>query len=182
MTKRWGTLRVPDFIQHIRSVFKHALDAGLMDTPMRFGPGFARPSKKTMRLERARKGLRMVEAAKLRAILDAAGVPLKAMILLGGNCGFGNADGGTLPQSALDREGGWINYHRPKTGIARRVPLWPETVAALREALAKRPEPKDPADAGLLFITKYGDSPAPGPSGTPPSSPGPRGRPPAPWS
>ena len=70
------------------------------------------------------------------------------MILLGLNCGFGNSDCATLPRSALDLDGGWVNYHRPKTGIARRVPLWPETVEALHEALAKRPEPKNPADAG----------------------------------
>jgi integrase len=78
------------------------------------------------------------------------------MILLGVNCGFGNADCGTLPQSALDLERGWVNYPRPKTGIERRAPLWPETVQAIREALAWRPEPKDPADAGLVFVTKYG--------------------------
>src|SRR5262249_17902865 len=35
---------------------------------------------------------------------------------------------------------------------------WQETVAALREALARRPEPKDPADANLAFVTKYGKS------------------------
>ncbi len=29
MTKRWGPLRVADFIQHIRSVFKYAYDAEL---------------------------------------------------------------------------------------------------------------------------------------------------------
>jgi integrase len=29
-------------------------------------------------------------------------------------------------------------------------------VAALREAIARRPSPKDPGDAGLVFITKYG--------------------------
>ena len=39
-----------------------------------------------------------------------------------------------------------------------RVRLWPETVGALKEALARRPEPKDPADAGLAFVTKYGGS------------------------
>jgi hypothetical protein len=44
---------------------------------------------------------------------------LKAMILLGINCGYGNADCGTLPLSALDLKNGWINYHRPKTGIVR---------------------------------------------------------------
>jgi integrase len=87
-----------------------------------------------------------------------AGTPLRAMILLGINCGFGNADCGNLPLSAVDLDRAWIDYPRPKTGIARRCPLWPETVEAIREALAKRPAPKDPAHAGLVFITKYGGS------------------------
>jgi integrase len=81
-----------------------------------------------------------------------AGVQLRAMILLGVNCGFGNADCGTLPLSAVDLETGWIDYARPKTGIARRCPFWPETVEALKEALAKRPTPKSPEHAGLFFI------------------------------
>jgi integrase len=34
--------------------------------------------------------------------------------------------------------------------------MWPETVEAMQEALAERKEPKDPADAGLVFITKRG--------------------------
>src|SRR5262249_38984979 len=36
--------------------------------------------------------------------------------------------------------------------------LWPETVEAIRAALTKRKEPKDPTDAGLVFVTKYGES------------------------
>jgi integrase len=158
MSRKWGAVRVRDFIQRIRSVFKHALDAGLIERPVRFGPGFARPTKKVMRLERARKGPRMFEAGELRRILAAAGMPMRAMILLGANCGFGNADCGTLPLSALDLGGGWVNYPRPKTGTNRRCPLWPETVEAIREALAARPEPKDPADAGLVFVTSRGGS------------------------
>ena len=35
-------------------------------------------------------------------MIDAAGVQLQAMIFLGINCGFGNADCGTLPLSAVD--------------------------------------------------------------------------------
>jgi len=58
--------------------------------------------------------------------------------------------------SAVNLDAGWLDYPRPKTGINRRCPLWPETVQAMREALADRHEPKDPADAGLFFITKYG--------------------------
>lgn len=34
--------------------------------------------------------------------------------------------------------------------------MWPETVQALREAIARRPTPKDPAHADLVFITKQG--------------------------
>ncbi len=34
----------------------------------------------------------MFEAAEIRAMLAAAPLPLKAMILLGINCGFGNTD------------------------------------------------------------------------------------------
>src|SRR5262249_15752212 len=40
--------------------------------------------------------------------------------------------------------------------IARRCPLWPETITALREALTKRPQAKDPADAGLVFLSQRG--------------------------
>ena len=156
MARRWGPLRLRDFIQHIRSVFKHAFDEGLINRPARFGPGFARPSKKTLRLDRAKKGPRLFDAADLRRAIDAAGVPLRAMILLGINAGFGNADCGTLPLAALDLDGGWVDYYRPKTGITRRCPLWVETVDALKAALSQRPRPKAEADLGLAFVTKYG--------------------------
>jgi integrase len=156
MSRTWGAIRVRDFVQRIRSIFKHAVDVGLIDTPVRFGPGFARPTKKVIRLERAKSGPKMFEASELLRMLEAAGQPLKAMILLGANCGFGNADCGTLPLSALDLDRGWCNYHRPKTGIDRRCPLWPETVEALKEAIASRRTPRDPDDAGLVFITSRG--------------------------
>ncbi len=171
LARKWGSITLGNAIQRVRSVFRYADLAGLIDRPIRFGPGFARPSKKTIRLERARKGPRMFEAAEIRTLVEGARVEgengpelvrasaqLRAMVLLGVNCGFGNQDVGTLPRSALDLERGWVNYHRPKTGIDRRIPLWPETVTALKEALAKRPEPKDSADADLVFVTKYGKS------------------------
>jgi integrase len=129
----------------------------MIDSPIRFGPGFKRPTRKTLRKNRAGKAPRMFEAAELRQILEAAGEQLTAMILLGINCGFGNADCGLLPRTALDLKAGWVDFARPKTGISRRCPLWPETVAALKIALVRRPAPKSPADDGLAFITKYGE-------------------------
>jgi integrase len=95
----------------------------------------------------------MLEPGQLRKLIAETGVPLRAMVLLGVNCGFGNADCATLPLSALDLHGGWLNYSRPKTGIARRCPLWPETVEAIRAALASRPEAKGEEAAALAFLT-----------------------------
>jgi integrase len=143
-------------IQYIRSLFKYAYETDLIDRPMRFGPEFKRPSKKTLRLERAKAGPRLFSAEEIRKLIDAAGVPMRAMVLLGINAGFGNADCGRLPLVALDLDGAMIDYPRPKTGIPRRCPLWPETVEAIREALAKRRQPKHPADAGLVFLTNRG--------------------------
>ncbi len=155
--KKWGPQRLGSkLIQYTRCLFKHALDAGLIDRPTRFGPGFKRPSKKVLRLNRADAGPKLFTAGEIRRLIDAAGPSMRAMILLGINAGFGNADCGNLPLAAVDLDNAIIDYPRPKTGIARRCPLWPETVAALRDALNKRHEPKSEEDAGLCFITKYG--------------------------
>ncbi|MHB1426677.1 MAG: tyrosine-type recombinase/integrase [Gemmataceae bacterium] len=158
LAKSWGPVALGNEIQRVRVVFKYAYDNGLIAHPIRYGQGFKRPSRKTLRQVRAAKGPRLFEAAELRRIIDKAVQPLKAMILLGANCGFGNTDVGKLPLAALDMNEGWVNYPRPKTGVQRRCPLWPETMAALRDAIAKRPTPKSDAEAALAFITRYGSS------------------------
>jgi integrase len=58
--------------------------------------------------------------------------------------------------TALDLDKGWLDYPRPKTGIGRRCSLWPETISALKEALADRPQPKKEDHSNLFFLTKYG--------------------------
>ncbi len=172
LAKRWGPHRMGKTVQTVRSLFKFAFEAGLIDAPQRFGPAFKRPSKKTLRLERAKHGPKLFSRTEVLALIDGAlvvgpdgprlverpGPALRAMILLAVNAGLGNADLGRLPLSALDLATGRLDYPRVKTGIDRRAWLWPETVAAIREALAVRPAPKDPADAGLVFLTKYGAS------------------------
>jgi len=132
MAKRWGPVRLGNVIQRIRTVFKFAHDAGLIPASVRFGPGFVRPTKKTLRLYRAQQGPKLLTADEILRMIAAADVQLEAMILLGINVGFGMADCGKLPLTALDLERGIVDFSRPKTGIARRAILWPETVAAIR--------------------------------------------------
>lgn len=143
-------------IQRVRSVFRFALEQGLVHIPIRFGQGFKKPARKTMRKERAAKGSRMLESSELGATLAAADVQMRAMILLAANGALGQSDLSALPMSAINLDRGWLDYARQKTGIARRIPLWPETVHAVREAIKVRPKAKDPNDDDLLFITKYG--------------------------
>jgi integrase len=156
LAKTRGPVALGNEINRVRILFKFGYDAGLIDRPIRYGASFKRPAKKVIRIARAKAGPRMFEATELRAILEAATMPIRAMALLGVNCGFGNADCATLPIRALDLDGGWVRFPRPKTGIDRRCPLWPETVAALQEAGPSRPEPKQPEAEGLVFTTKYG--------------------------
>jgi len=158
LAKHLGPVSLGNEIQRVRSVFKYGYDAGLLAVPQRFGAEFKRPSKKVLRLARAAKGPRLIEAEDIRMLIDAADVHVRAMILLAINCGYGNSDCGTLPLDALDLTGGWVIHGRPKTGIARRCRLWPETIGALNASLAKRPRPKTPDVGKLVFVTKYGTS------------------------
>ncbi len=152
-------------IVRIRMVFRYGYESGLLERPVRFGPAFRRPSAKELRKVRASKPARMFEAEEVRQLLDAATQPLKSMILLGVNCALGNGDCARLEYRHV--RAGWLDYPRPKTGVARRCPLWPETVASLLEAMAARPFPLDPAHEGTVFLTSTGRPWRQGPSFAP---------------
>lgn len=154
----WGPARLGNAITRVRTIFKYGYASGRMtvDPAQRYGSEFKKPSMSVMRRHRAAAGPKMFEPHEIQALLKCASVPMAAMILLGVNCGFGNHDCATLPESALDLESGWVDFPRPKTGIPRRCPLWPETVTALRKAIAKRTAPK-PAAKGFVFTTSRGN-------------------------
>jgi integrase len=156
MPQTWGPLRRGKIIGMTRSVFRYAVDEDLVEKAVKFGKQFKKPSNKVLRLHRAKNGARMFEASELQCILKEAGLQLRTMILLAANCGFGNNDVSSLPIKALDLKGGWVNFPRPKTGVPRRCKLWPETVKALVETIAKRPKPKDEENAGLVLLTRFG--------------------------
>ena len=156
LAKGRGPVSLGNAIQRIRIVFKYGYDAGLLEKPVRYGPSFKRPSKKVLRQARHQNGERMFEAHQLRKLLNAAKQPLKAMVLLGINCAFGQSEIAGLPIAAFDFEAKFVDYPRPKTAVWRRCPLWDETADAVRDAIEKRPNPKNVADQDSVFITKYG--------------------------
>jgi integrase len=152
IAERWGPVRLGNEIQRVRTVFKYAYENQRIDAPVRFGSEFKKPTRKTLRVHRAKNGKKLFKPEEIRQLLDNASPQLKAMILLGVNAGLGNSDCGTLPVEAVDLEAGMIDYARPKTGIDRRCPLWPETVEAIKEAIASRSRPDE---YHFVFITKY---------------------------
>lgn len=156
MSKTLGPVALGNEIGIVRSIFRFASEMCIIEKVVRFGPGFKKPSAKTLRKERAKGGPKRFSREQITALLKAASPTMKAMVLLGINCGFGNTDCGMLPVAAIDMEGGWIEFPRPKTEMPRRCPLWPETVEAIRDSLKHRPAPIDPKDAGLLFIAANG--------------------------
>jgi integrase len=154
MARGRGVVSLRGHILTARMVFKFGYDNGLLTNTARFGQAFKIPSKSVLRRARQAKGKRMFEAAELREVIEAAAQPLRAMILLGINCAFGASDISSLPVSAVDLTAGWIEFPRPKTSVERRCPLWPETIKALREAMAEPIDPKSQDDAGLVFLTR----------------------------
>jgi integrase len=156
MAERWGPVRLTNAITRAKGVFRFAVDNGLTDRAPRYGSEFRPPDRSVLRKHKAKQGEKLLTPEQLRKLLSAAGPQMRAMILLGVNCGFGNGDCGSLPLSAVKLESGWVDFPRPKTGVARRCPLWPETVEALRIVLVIRPEPKEKADADIVFLGPTG--------------------------
>jgi integrase len=154
--KTLGPVALGKFITMTRTLFKYGFDTELLAVPVRVGMSFDKPSRKVLRVNRAAKGAKLLAAEGCCKLIDAARGQLKAMILLGLNAGFGQTDCASLPRAAIDAKKAWLSFPRPKTGIGRRVKLWPETVEALGEVLARPVAPADPADAGLLFLTASG--------------------------
>src|SRR5262249_22505168 len=97
----WGPVRLGKFVQCIRTVFKYAFESGLIEKPVQFGPEFKRPSADVLRKHRASGGKRLYTAKEIGELLAGASPALRAMILLGINCGYGNSDVAELSLSAV---------------------------------------------------------------------------------
>ena len=156
----FGPTRMGSFVVWAKQVFAWAFDNKVIERPPMFGKKFRGGTPKEKRELRTRTGKKLFTAEQIRAMAYThAGVELRAMILLAINTGMGNTDCSELPMSALDLDapgGAWLRFPRVKTSVDRLAPLWPETVAALREAIAQRPPPANAAHADRVFLTSFG--------------------------
>ena len=159
--KTWGLSMVGSTVGRVRSVFLFAAEADLIEKPVKFGSGFKEPSELEKWRDNAEKisdrGRLDFTAAEAKLLIEQTKNPIiRACILLGLNAGFGNTDCSDLTTRAVNLESGWIDYPRPKTGVERRVPMWLETVEAIKGVSKVRPVPKDAAHDSLIFITREG--------------------------
>ena len=145
MAKNWGPTRIGNEIRRCRMPFRWGVDNGYIPHVPRYGEAMKRPSAKVLRKHRSSKGKRMFDALQINYILKEAGPTMKAMTLLGINCGLGNQDVALLRKKNIDLKTGWLDFPRPKTGIPRRVPLWRETIAAIRRVVKIRKRRREKA-------------------------------------
>ena len=156
IAKTRNVVGVGNEVTRVKTILSWASKQELIDRPPRFGTEFKRPPKRAILLHRKRLGKKLFTAEQVRLLLDEVGIHVRAMVLLGINCGFGNADCGNLPFDVVDLENSVIEWWRPKTGVARRCILWPETVSALTASGIRRPAPRDDEAQDKFFVTQEG--------------------------
>lgn len=156
IAKGCGPVATAGQIKQSKMVFAFAFKNGVIDKPVSYGSQFDAPSRRTMRKAKNDSPPQEFTAHEILSLKDLASVQMRAMILLGINCGLGNSDIANLHEDNLDFPASFLRYPRPKTHVQRRCPLWPETIDVLRRAIADRPAPRDPAYRGLVFLTTRG--------------------------
>ena len=142
-------------ITRTKTFFNYLFDEGLIERPVNFGSKFKPPAKRKKRLAREQKAAMLFEREEILEAIAQANYRLKAMILLGVNCGLGNEDISRLKFSDFNLLDGWLYTLRNKTGVRRRAKLWATTVDALQMVIDRRFEPASDVDANLVFITRH---------------------------
>lgn len=85
---------------------------------------------------------------EIKKLLGFANNNMKAMILLGLNCGFGCTDCSELKWQNIDFESARVHFARTKTGVDRNLPLWQETMESLKRL---------PIVSDFIFVTNQGN-------------------------
>ena len=144
-SKLIGEARSAARINNHISAFKAMLHWALNNQVIEKGPNLNAIKK----LPRVMKHRETFTAEEIEKLVAHATANMRAMIWLGLNCGFGCTDCSELLWEHIDLDAARIRSGRTKTGILRNLPLWPETVNALR-ALPRR--------NARVFNTRYGNA------------------------
>ncbi|MAI73160.1 MAG: hypothetical protein CMM01_19945 [Rhodopirellula sp.] len=136
----------------VRSIFKWAYENDVIERPVKYGSDWSRTPKRKKRLDKANKPAKEFSKKETRDLLDIASPTIRAMILLGINCGYGNLDCARLKTTDVD--GYWLDVPRGKTGQERRVWLWKETRDAINEVKRDHDghEPLSKTPTGLVYV------------------------------
>lgn len=148
----WGSVRVNNEIARVSAVINHAYKQGDINSPIRTGVEFSRVTQKKINVERANNNAKYFTASEVHKLIDNASVQMRAMILLGVNAGYGNADCARLTRDMIDGE--WLSKPRHKSGVWRAAWLWPETRVAIADVLAKKRTRVPEEYADLVFLTR----------------------------
>jgi integrase len=154
IAKGKGNTTIANEITRIKVMMNWLLENRYLDREPHYGSELTKPSKVAIRRSRANTGKKWFSSEEINTLLTTDHLVLRAMILLGINCGYGNGDCSQLQLDWIDLKRGWIEYARPKTGVDRRAKLWPETITAITTWLDKRPR----INNSLVFVTRQGNA------------------------
>jgi hypothetical protein len=132
--KRFTVHRLGKWIILVRSMFRWSQGHPIRLPAPDYGEAFDMPTKRQVRLHRAKvlsKGPQVFTPEECCLLVDMADGAMKAVVLLALNGAMGPHDLCELPWRLIDIKRGWLDYARRKTGIHRRIPLWPETLLAM---------------------------------------------------
>ena len=144
------------YLSAVRSMFVFAEETGVLDK----SPRLKRVKNESPK-DVGAKEKPLYTPEQISSLLGQADVQLRAMLLLGLNCGFGPKDLQDLTWDHIlaDR----ISLPRSKTGVSQTFLLWPETQQALGNVRAKRAElierlerrGRERSDGGHVFVTRF---------------------------
>lgn len=158
-----GIFAAEKHVVQVRTFFDWCSRVRRFCPPPFYADAFDPPNEKEKRAvkkaERRKKGVASWTPAEVREIVAAAksvDVHRYAWVLLMLNGGMGATDLSWLEDADVDWERGCIHTERSKTMVPRVVPLWEETVAAMKASRAARGQPADPTLATRYFLTPKG--------------------------
>ncbi|MEC8554070.1 MAG: hypothetical protein VXZ82_03595 [Planctomycetota bacterium] len=126
-------------VTRVKTAFEWCYENRVIKEPVYFGSEFREPPRKAVRRHRRESGKKLFTAEDIWKLLDEAGLHLRAMILLGINCGYGPHDCATLPLSAVDPRRAWIVLGQKQRSTEyvrygqRQLTRWQQVPLAVRD-------------------------------------------------